>query len=431
MMSEFLVFLGLLLVSAFFSGSETAFFSLSKLKLKEMEEDGTPGGVRIASMLMHPQHLLITILIGNTLVNTGAATLAALLTHKLALQFGFPLNWAMLLDVVGVTVVLLVFSEVTPKVYAIRNAESWARFAGLPIRIFGTLASPLIWPVLTMTRYFKKRLRGDDHLHLTGEELRTLVEVGEEHGSLEEDEKKMIHSIFEFGETMVREVMIPRIDMVALPADGSIAEAVELIRREGHSRIPLYRDRIDNVTGILFAKDLIPYLHKQEASLALDQLARLPYFVPEGKKIDELLHEFQTGRIHMAIAVDEYGGTAGLVTLEDVLEEIVGEIQDEFDSDARLYRQTSDGAWVIDSQLDLEDANELFGEELLPTEDDYETLGGFIYELAGEVPSASSQYDHLGWRFTVMTMKRHRIGLIKAERLDVASEHEQENGTPE
>ena len=431
MMNELVAFFVLLLFSAFFSGSETAFFSLTKLTVKELEEDGTPAGQRIAKMLTHSQHLLITILIGNTLVNTGAATLAALLTHKFALQMNFPLNWAMLLDVVGVTIVLLVFSEVTPKVYAIRNAESWARFASMPLRIFAWLAAPLILPVLTMTRHFKKRMRGDDHLHLTGEELRTLVEVGEEHGSLEEDEKKMIHSIFEFGETTVREVMVPRIDMVALPADGSIEEAVELIRREGHSRIPLFRDRIDNVTGILFAKDLIPYLHKQKATIALDQLARLPYFVPEGKKIDELLHEFQTGRIHMAIAVDEYGGTAGLVTLEDVLEEIVGEIQDEFDSDARLYRQTSDGAWVIDSQLDLEDANELFGEELLPTDDDYETLGGFIYEVAGEVPRASSQYEHLGWRFTVMTMKRHRIGLIKAERLEVASEHEQDNGTSE
>jgi putative hemolysin len=429
MLNQLLVFFVLLLSSAFFSGSETAFFSLSKLKLKEMEEDGSPSGSRVASMLAQSQHLLITILIGNTLVNTAAATLAAILTHSLAKSLAWSMTWAMAVDVVGVTVVLLVFSEVTPKVYAIRNSESWARFASLPLRLFSFVAAPLIWPVLFMTRSFKKRLRGDDHLHLTGEELRTLVEVGEEHGSLEEDEKKMIHSIFEFGETTVREVMVPRIDMVALPAEGSLEEAVDLIRREGHSRIPLFRDRIDNVTGILFAKDLIPYLHKQKADIALDQLARLPYFVPEGKKIDELLHEFQTGRIHMAIAVDEYGGTAGLVTLEDVLEEIVGEIQDEFDSEAKLYRQTSDGAWVIDSQLSLEDANELFEEELLPTEEDYETLGGFIYELAGEVPRASSHYEHLGWRFTVMTMKRHRIGLIKAERIDEVGSDEQESGT--
>ncbi len=430
MFPELISFIALILCSCFFSGSETAFFSLNKLELKELEEDGTPAGERVAEMLKTPQKLLITILVGNTLVNTAAATLAALLTHRLAVEQGYAQELAILLEVLAVAVVLLVFAEVTPKVFAIRNAEPFARFSSLPLRIFGTLTAPLIMPVLFLTRWIKKRFRGADHLQLTGEELRTLVEVGEEQGSLEEDEKKMISSIFEFGETTVREVMVPRIDMVCLNHEAGLAEAVELIRSAGHSRIPMYRDRIDNISGILYAKDLIPYLHGGQPGLSLDQLARLPYFVPEGKKIDELLHEFQTGRIHMAIVVDEYGGTAGLVTLEDILEEIVGEIQDEFDSEVPLHREVADGGWVIDSRMLTEDANQLIGEEILPTEEDFETLGGFIYQLAGEVPRASSCYEHLGWRFTVMTMKRHRIGLVKAEKLDSQGEDERE-GTAE
>jgi CBS domain containing-hemolysin-like protein len=214
--------------------------------------------------------------------------------------------------------------------------------------------------------------------------------------------------------------------MICLAHDTGLEEAVDLIRREGHSRIPMYRERVDNVIGVLYAKDLIPFLHQREALPALDQLARLPYFVPEGKKIDELLREFQANRIHMAIVVDEYGGTAGLVTLEDILEEIVGEIQDEFDAEAPPWRRTADEGWVIDSGMLLEDVNALLEEEILPTAEEYETLGGFIYELAGEVPKAGDTYEHLGWRFTVMTMKRHRIGLVKTKRVEPVARNERD-----
>jgi putative hemolysin len=424
-LSEILVFVGLLLLSSFFSGSETAFFSLSKLQVKELEEEGGSGR-RVAELLAKPQQLLILILIGNTLVNTAAAALATLLTHKAATEVGMSVEAAILLEILIVTVVLLLVSEVTPKVYAIRNGAAWARRAALPLGVFQILFMPLIRPISAVTRQVRRVIRGNDKLELSSEELKALLEVGHEEGHLEEDEKKMIHSIFEFGETTVREVMVPRIDMVCLPHTAGVEEAVELIRREGHSRVPIYRDRVDNVTGILYAKDLIPSLHQRQEISSLDQLARLPYFVPEGKKIDELLHEFQTGRMHMAIVVDEYGGTAGLVTLEDVLEEIVGEIQDEFDAEAPQYRQTEDGSWVIDSSVLLEEVNELLDEEILPTEEDYETLGGFIYQIAGEVPRASSSYGHLDWKFTVMTMKRHRIGLVKVERVQSQDEDESE-----
>ncbi len=421
-----LLFLLLLAFSAFFSASETAFFSLSKLQVKRQKEEGGPTGRRVAELLSRPQRLLVTILVGNTVVNTGAASLATLITHDLARSAGLPLEWLIVLEIVVVTLVILLVSEVTPKALAFRHNEEIARAATLPISASTWLLLPLVKPVLAITGSLRSRGGDADHAHFTSEELKALLEVGAEEGSLEEDEKELIHSIFEFGETTVREVMVPRIDMVCLPHDTSFDEAVELIRREGHSRVPMYREQVDNVVGILYAKDMIPFLHQRQAPEALDQLARLPYFVPEGKKIDELLREFQANRIHMAIVVDEYGGTAGLVTLEDILEEIVGEIQDEFDAEAPPWRRTADDGWVIDSGMLLEDVNALLEEEVLSTDEDYETLGGFIYELAGEVPKAGDSFEHLEWRFTVMTMKRHRIGLVKAKRKEQEEEHDRD-----
>lgn len=426
MAAEALLFAVLLALSAFFSACETAFFSLNKLQVKRQKEEGGAAGRRVAELLARPQRLLVTILVGNTVVNTAAASLATLITHEVADKAGLPLEWLIVLEIVVVTLVILLVSEVTPKALAFRHNEEIARAAVLPLSGATWLLMPLVKPVLAITRLLRGRMGEPDHAQFTSEELKALLEVGAEEGSLEEDEKELIHSIFEFGETTVREVMVPRIDMVCLPHDTAFDDAVELIRREGHSRIPMYREQVDNVVGILYAKDMIPFLHQRQAPEALDQLARLPYFVPEGKKIDELLREFQSSRIHMAIVVDEYGGTAGLVTLEDILEEIVGEIQDEFDAEAPPWRRTADDGWVIDSGMLLEDVNALLEEEVLSTDEDYETLGGFIYELAGEVPKAGDSFEHLEWRFTVMTMKRHRIGLVKAKRQEQEEGHDRD-----
>jgi putative hemolysin len=416
-MTEALSFIGLLLLSCFFSGSETAFFAISKLQLKDLQEEDTPGSDRVAKLLNRPQYLLTTILVGNTISNTAAATLAALVSHRMAINFGISPELLLFIDIVVVTAILLIFSEVTPKIFAIRNPVDFARLASFPLRISLFLLTPLVYPVYVITQTLKKKIQGVDHRNISGDDLRTLIEIEDSENSLEEDEKKMISSIFEFGETTVREVMIPRIDMICLPHDATLDDAVTMVRKEGHSRIPMYKDRVDNIIGILFAKDLISFLQNAERDMPLEKLVRQPYFVPEGKMIDELMHEFQTGRIHMAIVVDEYGGTAGIVTMEDVLEEIVGEIQDEFDNEAELFQKTTDGHWLIDSQMELEDTNELLGDEILPTDEEYESFGGFIYKLAGEVPKAGSSYLHLDWRFTVMTMKRHRIGRVKAEKL--------------
>jgi CBS domain containing-hemolysin-like protein len=250
-------------------------------------------------------------------------------------------------------------------------------------------------------------------LLLSEEELRSIVDMGEEKGTLQQDEKEMIHSIFEFGETTVKEIMIPRIDMVCISTDSKLNSLLRLIIKHLHSRIPIYKDKIDNIIGIIYAKDLLTFVNRKSNGEAnLEKLARPAYFVPEQKKIDELLREFQSQRIHMAIVVDEYGGTSGIVTLEDIIEEIVGEIQDDHDSEQPLYQKLSDNEFLVDGGMDLEEMNE----ELLinlPTEEGVETLGGFLFGLFGSVPREKQSVSYENYKFVIEKVIRRRITKVK------------------
>jgi CBS domain containing-hemolysin-like protein len=250
-------------------------------------------------------------------------------------------------------------------------------------------------------------------LLLSEEELISLVDVSEEKGALEQDEKEMIHSIFEFGETNVKEIMVPRIDMISVSTESDLATLLNLIKTHMHSRIPLYHEKVDNIIGIIYAKDLLPYMdQKKSIEFNPRDLARPAYFVPEQKKIDDLLREFQTERIHMAIVVDEYGGTSGLVTLEDIIEEIVGEIQDEHDSEQPMYQKVSDREFLIDGSMDLEELNEELSLEL-PTEEGVETLAGFLFGLFGSVPKEKQQIDYNNYIFVIEKVIRRRIKLVR------------------
>ncbi len=401
------VFFGLLLLSAFFSGSETAFFSLSNSQLRHLRGKDDSRARRVLKLLDRPRDLLIAILVGNTVVNTAAASIAAIAAYRTAVSAGFSPAVAVLIQIVLVTFVLIILVEVTPKVVALKNNESWALTFASSIR----LVMFLLWPVTKLLVLFVEsvaRALGVESRRVlfNEEELRTLAEVAEEHGALEEEEREMIHSIFEFGETEVREVMVPRIDMVTLPEDATLEEASEIVRSKGHSRIPVYREDIDHISGILYAKDLIGTGgdHKTIADLL-----REAYFVPESKRISSLLKEFQLHKIHMAIVVDEYGGTEGLVTMEDVIEEIVGEIQDEYDSEEPLVTAMEKGLWRVLAKIETDEFNRLAGEDLVPTEEGYETLGGFIFNLAGEVPAPGAAFEHEGWTFTVEGVEGNRV----------------------
>jgi len=414
--SRLFLFLVFLLLSAFFSGSETALFSLSEPERRRLQEKGTRGTRRVLRLLEQPRQLLTTILIGNTLVNVSAATIAALLTADVAEAYQFSPTWAMLAEVVVVTLVILIFSEVTPKIIAVRHNERYAVLAAGVLGPLIVLFSPLVRPISALSQWLE-RLLGvrEGAFVLTEPELRALIDVGEEKGELEEDEREMIHSIFEFGKTHVREIMVPRIDMVCVERSASLRELVDLIKSKGHTRIPVYENTVDNVIGVIHAKDLLPYLGKENANIDLGELARPALFVPESKLIDELLREFQKERTHMAIVVDEYGGTAGLVTLEDVIEEIVGEIQDEYDREVPLYQKIDENTYLMAAKMDLDEVNELLGADL-PTDKEYESLGGFIFHLTGHVPREGDRIEFGGFEFTIEKVQGNRILSVRVRR---------------
>jgi len=412
--TEVLIFLGLLLLSAFFSGSETAFFSLSKAQLRALRSRTDQPARRVVSLLDHPRELLVGILVGNTVVNTAAASISAITVHRLALAAGFNQTLALILQIVTVTFVLIVVVEITPKVFALKQNEGWALRAAGIIRIVLTL----LWPVNRLLVGFVEvaaKLLGVEATRVlfSEEELRTLAEVSEEHGILEEDEREMIHSIFEFGETEVSEIMVPRIDMVAIEQDAPIEEAIALVRQRGHSRIPVYRNDVDHIVGILYAKDLIGRDTNGDKPKSLAEVTREAFFVPEGKRISMLLKEFQRHKVHMAVVVDEYGGTEGLVTLEDIIEEIVGEIHDEFDTEEVVFRPLDDGDFHVLAKMEVSDFNRAIGEDVVPTDDDYDSLGGFIFSLAGEVPSPGQTFYHKGWRFMVKSVEGNRVVSVR------------------
>ncbi|MBU1707915.1 hemolysin family protein, partial [bacterium] len=366
--------------------------------------------------------LLIVLLTGNTLVNISAATVAALTTQRLLGQWEAASIVVILIQIVVVTLVLLFVGEVLPKLAAIRNPLKWAERASLPLEVTEWLLSPVVVVLLPMADSVARFLGVEKkRWTLSSEEIRTLVEVGEEHGELEEEEREMITSIFEFGETTIREIMIPRTDMVCVSTDAPMNEVVETIRQKGHSRIPVYEKSIDDIVGILHGKDLLPLITSNvEKSIA--DIMREPFFVPENKLIHELLREFQKEKMHMAIVVDEYGGTAGLVTLEDVIEEIVGEIQDEYDVESPLWHRIDERTIVADARLDTEEINDVLGEEVIPTEEDYETLGGFLLSELGEVPDKKAVVEFHNYDFEIEEMQGNRIVKVKIVKQDAMPE---------
>ena len=405
-----ILFFILIAFSAFFSGSEAAFFSLSKQMIDRLKESTTKSSRRIVSLLKEPRHLLITILVGNTVVNVSAATIAALVTSDLSAYFNFSKKIAIVSEVIVVTLVLLILGELTPKIIAVKNAYNFAAVASIPLQVIRMI----LYPVVVILNNFPNLISGllatrVKKQLLSKEELKTLIEVSEEKGALEEDEKEMIHSIFEFSKTTVKEIMVPRIDMVCVDKSVPVNELIDLIKTEGHTRIPLYDEKVDNILGVIHAKELLPFIESTSDQIDLVSLARPTLFVPESKSIDELLKDFQVEKQHMAIVVDEYGGTAGLITLEDVLEEIVGEIQDEYDTEEKpLYKKIDENHILVDAKIDLDVLNDELNLNL-PLDISYESLGGFILSLIGSVPGKKQEIKYHNYKFIVEKIDRDRI----------------------
>lgn len=418
-----------LFLSAFFSGSETAYFSLSKILLLQLEERESRKARRVVKLMRNPRRLLITILTGNTIVNVALATIAALLTSDISHAFGISEQLALLLDVVIITFIILIIGEVTPKIIAVKNAISFSQQVSLPLYSFSIILSPVSYILTKFTEGVAKSLGVDEEaLSFSEEELKSLLEEGKKEGTIEEEETEMIHSIFEFAKTSVREIMIPRIDMVCIEKNSSLENLMKLIKTKGHTRIPLYDDLVDNILGIIHAKDLLSYINLNKQCLDsentdLTHLARPVHFVPESKMIDELLKEFQRVKTHMAIVVDEYGGTAGLITLEDVIEEIVGEIQDEYDKETPLVQQVDDNTFLVDPKINIHELEEEINQDI-PAEAGYETLGGLIFSLTGYVPHEKELIAYGKFDIIIEKIDKNRIlqvRLIIQDRKDTDS----------
>ncbi|MEM0963151.1 MAG: hemolysin family protein, partial [Bacteroidota bacterium] len=376
------VFVVLLALSALFSGSEVALFSITAGEREALRESGTPEATRVVALLDRPRRLLAAILLMNTVVNVGAAILSARLILAASESFGWEPWVALAANVVGLTFALLVVSEIAPKLIASRQPVAYGERVSGFLHPLVRLVTPVADLLAGLATAVQERFRPNAE-SLSSDDIKSMADVGEAEGSIEEEERALIHSIVEFGETTVREVMVSRVDVQAIASDATLDEVLTLIRESGHSRFPLFQDHLDNVLGVVYAKDLLPSFDS-ESTPTWEGLARRPLFVPPGKTLDDMLADFQQSSTHMAIVVDEYGGTAGLVTLEDLLEEVVGEIRDELDKpeDEDLVRDVEVGVYEAEARVDLDDLADAIGVDLDTDAFDFETLGGLILDLA-------------------------------------------------
>ena len=410
----------LLVLSALFSGSEVALFSITPGEREGLGDD--PASARVQALLDRPRRLLAAVLLLNTVVNVGAAILSTQLMLAAAEAFGWSELAALAANVVGLTFVLLVTSEIAPKLIASRRPADFARAVSPLLRPLVRVVSPFADLLASLASALQARFRSS-HDPLSSDDIKTMADVGEAQGSIEEQERALIHSIVEFGETSVREVMVSRVDMIALGEEATLDEALALIRASGHSRFPLYRDHLDNVLGVVYAKDLLPHIGDAPDRPAPDwaAIARRPLYVPPAKPLDDMLADFQRTNTHLALVVDEYGGTAGLVTLEDLLEEVVGEIRDELDDeDDTLVHPLETGVYRAEARVDLDDLAEAVGVDLDTDGYDFETLGGLILHLTGDIPEPGDEVPHEGLLFRVETVEENRIQSVRIETLPPA-----------
>jgi len=414
---KIVVLIILLGCSALISGAEVAFFSLSPTEVNEIEEQKTSKGSVVVKLLGKPKKLLATILIANNAINIGIVllfsnigdTLFSAITYQL---MGF-LSVRFLLEVVVATFLILMFGEILPKIYANRNKHAFSHFMAYPLKILDFLFTPLSGPMRSATIFMYNKL-GKQKTSLSVDQLSQALELTSE-GDTTREEQKILEGIVSFGNTDTKQVMRPRIDIFALSEDMKFLEVLEEIKQHGYSRIPVFSDNIDKVIGVLYVKDLLMYIDRKNFNWL--SLIREPYFVPENKKLDDLLLEFQEKKIHLAVVVDEYGGTSGIVTLEDIIEEIVGDISDEFDDEDLVFSKLDDHNYVFEGKIALKD---FYRVAKIEDEEDFEeqkgeseTIAGFVLEIAGSFPKRGEKVVFKNYEFVVESLDKKRLKQIK------------------
>ncbi len=399
-----LLALGVLIAcSALLTGAEAAYFSLGRARLRRLA-GAEVGAITRAPLIERPHDLLVTLLVGITLLNIGAAALAATLAEQL-----FGTRWGLLAETVAMILILTTFGEVLPMTVAVKYPEAFLAVARGPVGWLGRLVAPVRAALGALTA-LTLRIIGRERaaqLELTEEELRTLVDVGASEGVVERGEREMIHKVFELEDTLVRSVMVPRTDMFCLDVETPVAQILPALRENLHSRVPVYEGSIDVIIGVLYTKDLLPYVDGLPPDFDLRAHLHPPYFVPETKRADALLQEFQAKKLHLAIVVDEYGGTAGLVTLEDLIEELVGEIADEFDEPEPLIQRLDATTYRVAGKLPIDELNAVTGLQI--SNQAYDTVGGWVLDLFGRVPRKAERMQSDGLTVTVEKVERTRV----------------------
>lgn len=423
-----------LLVSAFVSGSEISFFSIGAQTREELEESSS--GRKVNRLLEKPEKLLATILITNNLVNV---TIVVLCNFALGPVFtGMPSWLSFVLQTVILTFLILLFGEILPKIYANNFPVQWARFASGGIAFLVKLFSPLSSMMVRSTRIVRKVVTKQPK-NITADELSTALEITDVKAG---DQKDMLEGILKFGDTTAEEIMTPRTEVTDLELDMDFDEVMKIVIESGYSRLPVCDRSLDNIKGILYSRDLLPYIdnrttttegadapgskHVAAKPISWQSLVRKPYFVPGAKRIDDLLEDFRRLKMHLAIVVDEYGGTQGIVSLEDVLEEIVGDISDEYDEDETTFRRLPDNSFIFDGKTLLTDFFRITGldeDDYKDVTDDAETLAGMILTIKGDFPAAKETLVYGRCRFLVLEISEHRVAKVKVTILPLAEDN--------
>ena len=397
-----------LIFSALFSASETALMSLSKIRVKQMVENKEKGANKINKLLSDPSRLLSAILIGNNVVNIGASSLMTSLAIDVFGNTGVGVATGIM------TLLILIFGEITPKSLAAQNSEKISlRLSGF-VEFVIIIVTPISFVLTIITSFMVKILGGKvdkNKPFITQEELKTMVNVSYKEGVLEGEEKDMIYNVFDFSDSEVNDVMVPRTEIVAIEVDLPYEEIIDIINKEQYSRIPVYENTIDNIIGALYVKDLLFLDSNKEAHFDLRKYMRQPYFTPEFKSIKELFKEMRTNRTHMVVIIDEYGGTEGIVTIEDVVEEIVGDIEDEYDKDIIKMEVIKEDEYLVNGNVRIDAINDLIGTHI--ESEDYDTIAGFVIGIIDRLPELGEEIEYENIKFIVESIDRNRIKKIR------------------
>ena len=398
----------LLVGSGFFSASETALMSLSRIKMRHMEEDGVKGAKLVSSLVEDSNRLLTSILIGNNIVNIAATSIAtSLFTATLGAQ-----GVAMATGVM--TVLVLIFGEITPKTISANNPEKASLVVSKPIKFFVIILTPVVWVFNIITKVIFKLFGVDDNgvkPFITEEELKTMVNVSHEEGLLEIEEREIINNVFEFGDMQAKEAMVQRLDIVAIDMEDSYDEIIELFKTEKLSRMPVYEETIDDIIGTLNIKDIIFLSDEEIENFDIKKYIRYPFFTYEFNKITQLLEEMKKDKSQMAIVVDEYGGTAGLITIEDLVEVIVGDIEDEYDEEEDEIQVINSNEFLVEGSTKISDVNEVLGIEL--ESEEFDSIGGYIIGYIKHIPEENEVIEVDGIKFNIESVDKNRIKKIR------------------